>query len=329
MQALQEQFSTFTDLFSQLKTEIGKAFIGQQELIDRILICLFCEGHVLLEGLPGLGKTLLVKILGEAFDLRFSRIQCTPDLMPADVIGTNMLIEDSRGIQRFEFQPGPLFGNVVLVDEINRTTPKTQSAFLEAMQEKEVTVLGKSHALETPFLLLATQNPIEMEGTYPLPEAQLDRFFFKLKVEYPNMEELSRIIDLTTSGAAPTIQAVSNREVLREMSRLVKKVKIAEDVKRFALRIVLATHPESPDAGEDVKRYVSYGASPRGAQSLVLAAKAKALAAGRYNVSYDDLRDIALPSLRHRILLNFEGEVAKITSDDIIASILLQIRPAL
>jgi MoxR-like ATPase len=328
MQALQEQFSIFTDLFGRLKTEVGKAFIGQQLLIEQILICLFCEGHVLLEGLPGLGKTLLVKILSEAFDLKFSRIQCTPDLMPADVIGTNMLIEDSRGIQRFEFQRGPLFGNIVLVDEINRTTPKTQSAFLEAMQEKEVTVLGKSHILEKPFLLLATQNPIEMEGTYPLPEAQLDRFFFKLKVDYPSAEELLRIIDLTTSGGSPEIQKISTREVLQEMSLLVRKVKIAEDVKRFAVRIALATHPDSPEAVEEVKRYVSYGASPRGAQSLVLAAKVKALANGRYNVSYEDLRDIALPALRHRILLNFEGEVAKITSENIVTSILSQIRPA-
>jgi MoxR-like ATPase len=326
MQALQEQFATFTDLFAKLKAEVGKAFVGQPDLVDHILICLFCRGHVLLEGLPGLGKTLLVKILSDALDLKFSRIQCTPDLMPADVIGTNMLIEDARGIQRFEFQPGPLFGNIVLVDEINRTTPKTQSAFLEAMQEQKVTVLGKSHVLEDPFLLLATQNPIEMEGTYPLPEAQLDRFFFKLKVEYPSIEDLSRIIDLTTSGSAQEIKQISGREMLREMSALVRKVKIAEDAKRYAVRIVLATHPSSSEAIEEVTRYVSYGASPRGAQSMVMAAKVKALTNGRYNVSYDDLRDIALPSLRHRILLNFEGEVAKITSDDIIHDILTQIR---
>jgi MoxR-like ATPase len=328
MQALQEQFATFTDLFARLKAEVGKAFIGQTDLVDHILICLFCRGHVLLEGLPGLGKTLLVRILSDALDLRFSRIQCTPDLMPADVIGTNMLIEDSRGIQRFEFQPGPLFGNIVLVDEINRTTPKTQSAFLEAMQEQKITVLGKSHVLEDPFLLLATQNPIEMEGTYPLPEAQLDRFFFKLKVEYPTVEDLSRIIDLTTSGSAPEIQRISGREMLREMSALVGKVKITEDVKRYGIRIALATHPHSTEATEEVTQYVSYGASPRGAQSLVMAAKVKALTSGRYNVSHDDLRDIALPSLRHRILLNFEGEVAKITSDDIIRNVLTKIRPA-
>jgi MoxR-like ATPase len=200
MKALEQQFETFTELFDRLKAEVGKAFVGQAELVEHILICLFCNGHALLEGLPGLGKTLLVKTLADVLDLKFSRIQCTPDLMPADVIGTNMLIEDSRGIQRFEFQSGPLFGNIVLVDEINRTTPKTQSAFLEAMQERRVTVFGDSHVLEDPFLLLATQNPIELEGTYPLPVAQLDRFFFKLKVEYPSLEELSRIIDLTTSG---------------------------------------------------------------------------------------------------------------------------------
>ncbi len=328
MQTLQEQFTAFTDLFGQLKTEIGKAFVGQQELIEQILICLFCRGHVLLEGLPGLGKTLLVKILSDTLDLRFSRIQCTPDLMPADVIGTNMLIEDSRGIQRFEFQRGPLFGNIVLVDEINRTTPKTQSAFLEAMQEKKVTVLGKSHDLEDPFLILATQNPIEMEGTYPLPEAQLDRFFFKLKVEYPSLEEMSQILDLTTAENNPVVRRISGREILGTLSALVRKVKIAEDVKHFAARITLATHPSSPEAIDPVKKYVSYGASPRGAQSLVLAAKVKALAGGRYNVSYNDLREIALPALRHRILLNFEGEVARITSDDIVAAIISQIRPA-
>jgi MoxR-like ATPase len=315
MQSLEEQFTAFTDVFGKLKAEVGKAFVGQQELIEQILICLFCRGHVLLEGLPGLGKTLLVKILSDALDLRFSRIQCTPDLMPADVIGTNMLIEDSRGIQRFEFQQGPLFGNIVLVDEINRTTPKTQSAFLEAMQEKKVTVL-------------ATQNPIEMEGTYPLPEAQLDRFFFKLKVQYPSIAEMSRILDLTTAESNPSVQRICGRETLRELSALVRKVKIAEDVKYFAARITLATHPNSPEAIDEVKKYVSYGASPRGAQSLVLAAKVKALANGRYNVSYNDLREIALPALRHRILLNFEGEVARITSDDIIASLLSQIRPA-
>jgi MoxR-like ATPase len=328
MQELQARFVTFTDLFAQLKSEVGKAFIGQPDLVDHILICLFCRGHVLLEGLPGLGKTLLVKLLSNVLDLKFTRIQCTPDLMPADVIGTNMLIEDSRGIQRFEFQPGPLFGNIVLVDEINRTTPKTQSAFLEAMQEQKVTVLGKSHILEEPFLLLATQNPIEMEGTYPLPEAQLDRFFFKLKVEYPSVDELSRIIDLTTTGDTPEIRHISDRETLREMSALVRKVKIAEEVKRYAVRITLATHPNSPEAIEEVKRYVNYGASPRGAQSMVMAAKVKALAGGRYNVSYDDLREIALPSLRHRILLNFEGEVAKVTSDDVIDDILKRIQPA-
>jgi MoxR-like ATPase len=327
MQALQEQFTAFTEKFLRLKKETEKVFVGQTDLVEQILICLFCRGHVLLEGLPGLGKTLLVKTLSNILDLKFSRIQCTPDLMPADVIGTNMLIEDSGGIQRFEFQPGPLFGNIILVDEINRTTPKTQSAFLEAMQEQKVTVLGRNHPLEDPFLLLATQNPIELEGTYPLPEAQLDRFFFKLKIEYPSLEELSRIVDLTTAEETPEVNCVLNREELREMSRLARKIKIAEDVKQHALKIVLATHPESPEAVDSVKKYVSYGASPRAAQSMILAAKVKALAEGRYNVSYTDLRDIAVASLRHRVLLNFEGDVARISSDDIIGEILSQIRP--
>jgi len=327
MQELQEQFTTFTERFERLRKEAGKVFVGQTDLVEHILICLFCRGHVLLEGLPGLGKTLLVKTLSNILDLKFSRIQCTPDLMPADVIGTNMLIEDSRGIQRFEFQPGPLFGNIILVDEINRTTPKTQSAFLEAMQEQRVTVLGRTHVLEDPFLLLATQNPIELEGTYPLPEAQLDRFFFKLKIAYPSMEELSRIIDLTTTEESPEVECVLDRDELREMSRLARRIKIAEDVKQYALKIVLATHPDSPEAVEQVRKFVSYGASPRAAQSMILAAKVKALAGGRYNVSYTDLQDIAVPSLRHRVLLNFEGDVAKISCDDIIREILSQIRP--
>ena len=328
MKPLEQQVATFTELFARLRTEVGKAFVGQPELVEHILICLFCNGHALLEGLPGLGKTLLVKTLSEVLELEFSRIQCTPDLMPADVIGTNVLIEDSRGIQRFEFQPGPLFGNVILVDEINRTTPKTQSAFLEAMQEHRVTVLGRSHVLDEPFFLLATQNPIELEGTYPLPEAQLDRFFFKLRVAYPSPEELSRIVDITTSTRTAAVERVTGREELREMSELVRKVKIAEDVKRYALRITMATHRDSSDAVEKVRRYVNYGASPRDAQSMILAAKVKALTDGRYNVSYKDLRDVALPALRHRVLLNFEGDVAKVTSDDVVGDVLTQILPA-
>ncbi|MBN2241155.1 MAG: MoxR family ATPase [Acidobacteria bacterium] len=327
MQALEEQFTAFTERFTRLKKEAEKVFVGQSELVEHVLICLFCRGHVLLEGLPGLGKTLLVKTLSNILDLKFGRIQCTPDLMPADVIGTNMLIEDSGGIQRFEFQPGPIFANIILVDEINRTTPKTQSAFLEAMQEQRVTVLGKNHILEEPFLLLATQNPIELEGTYPLPEAQLDRFFFKLKIAYPTFEELSRIVDLTTAEETPEVGRVLNRRELREMSLLARKIKIAEDVKHYALKIVLATHPDSPEAVEPVKKYVGYGASPRAAQSMILAAKVKALTEGRYNVAYEDFQSIAAAALRHRILLNFEGDVARISSDDVVAEILSQIRP--
>jgi MoxR-like ATPase len=328
MTTLEDRFAAFNELYRRLHAEIGKAFVGQPDLVEHVLICLFCRGHVLLEGLPGLGKTLLVKTLSGVLDLKFSRIQCTPDLMPADVIGTNMLIEDSRGIQGFEFKRGPLFANLVLVDEINRATPKTQSAFLEAMQEHKVTVLGTTHTLEEPFLLLATQNPIELEGTYPLPEAQLDRFFFKLRVEYPNMEELSRIVDMTTAAEEPAVVPVTSARDLVEMSAIVRKVKIAEDVKRFALRLAMATHPRSPEATDRVRRFVSYGASPRAAQSMILAAKVKALAAGRYNISWDDIRNVAHPALRHRVLINFEGEVAKVGSDDLVAELLRHIKPS-
>ena len=328
MPSLEEQFEAFTHVFDRLKSEVARAFVGQPHLVEHVLICLFSNGHALLEGLPGLGKTLLVKTLSDALDLKFSRIQCTPDLMPADVIGTNLLVEDARGIQRFEFQRGPLFGNVILVDEINRTTPKTQSAFLEAMQEHRVTVLGESHLLEDPFLVLATQNPIELEGTYPLPEAQLDRFLFKLKVDYPTIDELSRIVDLTTAGEVHQVSRVCDRQTVADLSALVRRVKIAENVKRYALRITMASHPDSPEAADLVRQFVNYGASPRAAQSMILGAKVKALADGRYNVSLDDLRAMALPSLRHRLLLNFEGEVAKVTTDDLVGEILAKIRPS-
>jgi MoxR-like ATPase len=328
MRSLEQEFSTFTESFHRFKDEVGKVFVGQAELVEQVLICLFCHGHALLEGLPGLGKTHLVKTLSSALDLKFSRIQCTPDLMPADVVGTNMLLEDSRGIQGFRFERGPIFANIVLVDEINRATPKTQSAFLEAMQERKVTVLGTTHVLEEPFLLLATQNPIELEGTYPLPEAQLDRFFFKLKVAYPNLNELSRIMDLTTAEESGAVGPICGREELLGMTSLVRRIKIAEDVKRFALRIVMATHPENSEATDRVRRYVNYGASPRAAQSIILAAKVKALTAGRFNVSHEDLRLIALPALRHRVLLNFEGEVAKVTTDDLIGEILNRVQPS-
>lgn len=328
MPSLEEQFDAFTHVFDRLKSEVARAFVGQPNLVEHVLICLFSNGHALLEGLPGLGKTLLVKTLSDALDLKFSRIQCTPDLMPADVIGTNLLVEDARGIQRFEFQRGPLFGNIILVDEINRTTPKTQSAFLEAMQEHRVTVLGDSHLLEEPFLVLATQNPIELEGTYPLPEAQLDRFLFKLKVDYPTIDELSRIVDLTTAGEVHQVSRVCDRQTVADLSALVRRVKIAENVKRYALRITMASHPDSPEAADLVRQFVNYGASPRAAQSMILGAKVKALADGRYNVSLDDLRAMALPSLRHRILLNFEGEVAKVTADDLVGEILAKIRPS-
>ncbi len=327
MQPLQEQFSAFGDRFERLRDEIQRVFVGHSTLVERVLICLFCRGHVLIEGLPGLGKTLLVKTLSEALDLSFARIQCTPDLMPADIIGTHMLIEDSKGSPNVRFQKGPIFSHVLLADEVNRATPKTQSAFLEAMQERGVTASGTTYPLAEPFFLLATQNPIEMEGTYPLPEAQLDRFFFKLEVDFPQMDELSRIVDLTTSSESPVVAPVCDRRDIEEMCALVRRVKIAERVKRFALRIVLASHPQGEESPAAVRDYVRYGASPRAAQSMILGAKVRAVSQGRYHVAVEDLRDVAEPSLLHRILLNFEGEVAKITPSDIARELLANVEP--
>jgi len=327
METLEQQTIAFRSRVKLLEEEIGKVFVGQAAIVEQLLMCLFSRGHALVEGVPGLGKTLLVKTLSEVLDLRFSRIQCTPDLMPADIIGTNMLIEDGRGNQSVRFQKGPLFANIVLTDEINRATPKTQSAFLEAMQEHRVTVLGKTYELEEPFFLVATQNPIEMEGTYPLPEAQLDRFFFKLKIESPEPDELSRILDLTTDQNAPSVKSVCVAAEIQEMTSLVRKVKIAEDVKRYAMRIMQATHPDSSQAVERVRRFVRYGASPRAAQSMILAGKVKALRDGRYNVSYDDIREVATPALGHRFILNFEGEVASIHNEDLVVDILSEVKP--
>ena len=310
--------AAFQECVRSLRTEVGRVFIGQPGLVEQLIWCVFCGGHALLEGAPGLGKTLLVNTLCRALDLRFSRVQCTPDLMPADVVGTNLLVEDPHGGRTFRFQPGPIFANVVLADEINRATPKTQSAFLEAMQEHRVTVFGSTHPLEEPFCVLATQNPIEMEGTYPLPEAQLDRFFFKLKVRLPGIDELSQIMALTTSDEAPSVHARYGAAAVRAMSRLVRQVKIAEDVKRLALRLMLATHAESAEATPLARRFVRYGASPRAAQAMILAGKARALAAGRYHVAAEDILAAAHPALAHRIVLNFEGEMQRVTPDAIV-----------
>ena len=305
-----------------LKQQIQQRIIGHHDLIDGIIACLLAGGHALLEGVPGLGKTLLVKSLSEALALQFSRIQFTPDLMPADIIGTQIVMQDDDGQRHFQFQQGPLFTQLLLADEINRATPKTQSALLEAMEEKRVTVGRNSHTLNEPFMVLATQNPIEMEGTYPLPEAQLDRFFLKLTAAYPNAEELLYIVDQVTGSSMTEIQAVMNAGELTELRALVRAIVIAKHVKEYAVRIVLATHADNPVATPMSQRYIRHGASPRGVVSMILTAKAYALADGRLNVSFDDLKAVALPALRHRILLNFEGEAEGINVEDIIAEII-------
>jgi len=307
---------------SRLRDEIGKVIVGHREIVDGVITCLFVGGHSLLEGVPGLGKTLLVRTLAQALQLKFSRIQFTPDLMPADVIGTNMVMESEDGRRHFEFQYGPIFGNIILADEINRATPKTQSALLEAMQERSVTVGGTRHVLEPPFFVLATQNPLEMEGTYPLPEAQLDRFFFKLMVQYSSRDELLEIADRTTAESEPQPSKVLEGPQIVEWQKLVRQVIIAPHVKDYAARVVLATHPQGEYAINITNRYVRYGSSPRGLQALILAGKMNALLAQRYNVSFDDVRQAVMPALRHRIILNFEGEAEGIIADDILKQIL-------
>jgi MoxR-like ATPase len=311
----------FKDIFTRLKVEISKVIVGYDEIIEQVLIALFSGGHILLEGLPGLGKTLMVKTLAEALDLTFSRIQFTPDLMPSDIIGTNVMEQD----RTFRFQPGPIFAQIVLADEINRATPKTQSALLEAMQEHSVTVSGIIHRLNEPFFVMATQNPIEMEGTYPLPEAQLDRFFFKLKLGFPGKYELIDIIDRTTNPEVPKAEKVLDGETIEIKKKEIRSVPVSTPVKEYAVRLVLATHPELESSPSMVRRYVRYGASPRGIQSLILGAKVKALIDGRYNVSFSDIRYVAKPSLRHRIILNFEGEAEGLDTDTIIDQILEEV----
>jgi MoxR-like ATPase len=285
-------------------------------------MCLLSGGHVLLEGVPGLGKTLLVRTLGQSLGLQFARIQFTPDLMPADVTGTNIISETPEGRKEFQFQRGPVFTNVLLADEINRATPKTQSALLEAMQERSVTVAGNTYNLEEPYIVLATQNPIEMEGTYPLPEAQLDRFLFKMKVYFPTLEELGEILDRTTSTGNDRPQQVIDAAGIMSLRRLVREVPIAPHVQEHAVRLTLATHPDSEYSTEDVQKFVRYGASPRGAQALILSGKVRALLQGRFNVAYEDIDFVARPALRHRIVLNFEGQAEGVDTDSIIESLL-------
>ena len=315
----------FRDLASAIQREVGKVIVGQAEVVRHVLISILSGGHVLLEGVPGLGKTMLIRTLGQALELKFARIQFTPDLMPADITGTDIL-SDQDGRREFRFQPGPIFANLVLADEINRATPKTQSALLEAMQEGSVTVADRTYPLEQPFFVLATQNPIEMEGTYPLPEAQLDRFFFKVNVEFPSSGELLEILARTTGSETTAAQrAASGRELLA-MRALARQVPIASHVSEYVARLVVATHPENESAPPRVRQYVRYGASPRGGQALILGAKVTALLEGRYNVSFEDVQSVAPAALRHRLLLNFEGLAEGIRPDLIIQELLEGLR---
>jgi MoxR-like ATPase len=323
--AVEKATQEFRHKFQRLREEIGKAIVGHADIVDGVLTCLFTGGHVLLEGVPGLGKTYLIRTLAQALSLEFSRIQFTPDLMPADILGTNIIMEDpNTGTRQFKFQRGPLFAQMVLADEINRATPKTQSALLEAMQEHSVTVGGTRYQLDEPFFVMATQNPIEQEGTYPLPEAQLDRFFFKLIVHYSTHEELITILDRTTTGHKPDIKPVMTREEIIGAQRLVRRVQMAPHVQDYVVRLVTATHPNSEFATEMTNQYIRWGSSPRGAQALALASKVSALLDGRFNVSFEDVQKVAAPALRHRILLNFEGEAENISTDAVIDNIIKQ-----
>ena len=307
---------------SAVRAELDKRIVGQEEVKEQVFLCLLAGGHALLEGVPGLGKTVLVRSLGEALDLKFSRVQFTPDLMPADIVGTHIVSEETPGQRRFVFQPGPVFTNLLLADEINRATPKTQSSLLEAMQERQVTVGSQTRPLPGPFFVLATQNPIEMEGTYPLPEAQMDRFLFKVSVPFPREDELLTIISRTTGVDTAPLRPVADGQTILSVMNLVRAVPVAQAVASYAVRLVLATHPETEDAPADAKRFVRFGASPRGAQALILAGKARALLENRYNVSFGDIRKVAKPALRHRFFLNFDGEAQGLTTDKLLDTIL-------
>jgi MoxR-like ATPase len=318
----QESIERFRQAYGALRKEIGKVIVGHETVVEGTLIALFAGGHVLLEGVPGLGKTLLVRTLGEVLDLSFNRIQFTPDLMPADILGTNLVMEAPSGRREFQFQHGPIFAHLILADEINRATPKTQSALLEAMQEHQVTAGGELRKLNEPFFVMATQNPIDQEGTYPLPEAQLDRFFFKILVGYPSGEQLLEVISRTTSGARPQPARVLPREALLELMALVREVPVASHVKDYAVRLVQATHPKTETAAPIASQYLRFGSSPRGAQTLILGGKVRALTDGRFNVSFDDLEAVAPAALRHRLILNFEAEAEGVTTDQVVAQIL-------
>ena len=312
----------FREQFRRAEEEIGKVIVGNDSIVRGVLVALFADGHVLLEGIPGLGKTRLVHTLSDVLRLDFSRIQFTPDLMPGDIVGTHVVHTDEDGGRVLRFQPGPIFGNVILADEVNRASPKTQAALLEAMSDHSVTVGHTSHRLPPPFFVLATQNPIEMEGTYPLPEAQLDRFFVKLKLDYPSEASLHEIVERTTRETQPRVEPVLEREIILALRDTVRAVLVARPVQGYAVRLTLATHPESPRAHDLTRRYLRYGASPRGLQAMILGAKVLALLDGRSHASCEDVRSMTLPALRHRILLNFEGEAERVDPDSILNTIL-------
>ncbi|MBE0411109.1 MAG: MoxR family ATPase [Anaerolineales bacterium] len=317
----------FLTISSAIEEQVGRVIVGQRLLVRQTLITLLAGGNALLEGVPGLGKTMLVRTLADAIDCAFSRIQFTPDLMPADIVGTNLIVEDEEGRRRFQFEAGPIFANLVLADEINRATPKTQSAMLEAMQERSVTVSKVTRPLPKPFFVLATQNPLEMEGTYPLPEAQLDRFFFKVDVPFPLIEELVDIAERTTGAHVTKAEPAADGETILAMQTLARGVPIVEHVTAYAALLLRATHPDDPNSPEIVRTYVRYGASPRGMQAMILAGKILALLDNRYNVAYDDLRQSALPALRHRIILNFEAQAEGVSPDSVIQGLLEAVVP--
>ena len=317
-----EKVAAFRADVRRVRETVGQRIVGQHAILDGVITCLVAGGNALLEGVPGLGKTMLVRSLAEALHLRFSRIQFTPDLMPADLLGTTVIVEGAGGAKTFEFRPGPVFANIVLADEVNRATPKTQSALLEVMQEHRVTIGNQTHALEEPYFVLATQNPLEMEGTYPLPEAQLDRFFYKLHVGFPSREDLHEILDRTTGEREPSIEPVLDGARILAMRALAREVPVPRHVQDYAIRVLEATHPDRPSAPEQVKRFVRFGASPRGAQACLLAAKIHALLEGRYAATIEDVRAGAMPALRHRVILGFEGEAEGVRTDALIEAIL-------
>jgi MoxR-like ATPase len=324
-ESIEKRAAEFGARYKAVYKQLGRVIVGHTDILHGVMTCLFVGGHCLLEGVPGLGKTLLVRTLAQTLSLDFSRIQFTPDLMPADILGTNMIVEDQLGKREFQFQKGPLFTQICLADEINRATPKTQSALLEAMQERSISIAGHVYKLKEPFFVMATQNPIEQEGTYPLPEAQLDRFFFKLVVGYSSREDLNTIIERTTKGVNVVPDKVMDGAEIMKWQQLIREVIVAPHVQDYVARLTLATHPDGPFAVPITNQYLRWGSSPRGAQTLTLAAKVRALLSGRYNVSFEDVRRVFLPALRHRVILNFEAEAEGIDTDKVLVEVLQRV----